>query len=143
MSAYVVDFSTITKIVRHIERQHMAKSNCSYQIDRILMEAGYDLDDKEESFRLASDLLAMNVAAVNQRYLEDEKPEPFKWESATLPLGKFGHVYAYKALRCLLYQCSEGNVPEWPLYEAIDDIANMLACDVVESSEDYELAPYR
>lgn len=40
-------------------------------------------------------------------------------------------MQALKSLRCWLYQCSEGNVPEQPLFKALERYAGDLAFHIV------------
>lgn len=69
----------------------------------------------------------MNCEALGQRYGDD--PIPFKFEeckrSSTLK-SKLDEAIFHR-LSCYLYQCSEGDVPDHPLYKALRDIQNSIA----------------
>ena len=49
-------------------------------------------------------------------------------------------LQALKSLRCWLYQCREGDVPESPLYKIFDAYAYQLAYAIVSESKDYAAA---
>jgi hypothetical protein len=100
-------------------------------------------------------LLAMNVDAVTQRYPDGQNnPEnlpgphdahllPTTYQAPTRNLGqrllcRADMVDSYKALRCLIYQCSEGNVPETALYLELERAAGELSSDIVRSLPEYE-----
>lgn len=48
-----------------------------------------------------------------------------------------GAVPALKSLNCLLYQCSEGDVPETPLYRALDTLSDQWAQEIVSRLPEY------
>ena len=48
----------------------------------------------------------------------------------------------YKSLRCWLYQCLEGTVPDQPLYEALSRYADALAVTLVERMPAYQAADW-
>jgi hypothetical protein len=47
-----------------------------------------------------------------------------------------------KAVSCLRYQCFEGDVPETPLFKALDGLANALAYEVARKTEEYAKAEW-
>jgi len=81
---------------------------------------------------LGAELIMMNTAAVNVRYNEqNRRNSSYMWQNP----APFSAVQAYKTIRCFLYQCSEGDVPEtWPLYRQVDEVrkfyANLLGHDL-------------
>jgi hypothetical protein len=70
-------------------------------------------------------LLQMNEAAVNARYRENNRRnEPYVWQEPTA----FPAMQALKTIRCFLYQCSEGDVPEaWPLFAEVVKVREFYA----------------
>ena len=121
MSSYIVDDSTINRITSYLNR--WAHSDKMHRGAYALQELGYCLDDSNELERLGADMFRLNVAATSQRY-HGESIE-------TLP-GTVGHYeYTHHWENCdaatvleelsrFIYQCAEGNVPESPLYQALD-----------------------
>ena len=47
----------------------------------------------------------------------------------------------YRALRCWLYQCSEGDIPEGPVYQMMQGISNRLAHFIIANIPEYRDAP--
>jgi hypothetical protein len=97
--------------------------------------------------RLADAMLAMNLDAFRQRYgirallvedLDCVDLDKGNWE----PLEAFSEVQLFKSLQCFLYQCSEGDVDEKPLYKALTTITDLLAPFINEESSEYEAAQW-
>jgi len=79
----------------------------------------------------------LNARAVAEHYRE----EPETWPMAVnTPSKACSDIQAYKSLRCWLYQCTEGDVPEDRLYRDMADMANAWACHLVAMSDAYEKA---
>src|SRR4051812_1158656 len=76
---------------------------------------------------LGRDLYALNREAVRQRYGTADPVPEYRFR----PPGDVPKVQLYKSLRCLLYQCSEGDVPETALYRRVEERANGLAREIV------------
>jgi hypothetical protein len=75
-------------------------------------------------FRL--DLFNLNKDAFEYRY--DTKIEGVPSFSSLASVENVGFLEAnYKRIKCWLYQCSEGNFNETPLWEAMEKIKNELA----------------
>ena len=127
MSAYVVEDSTINKIVSAIELVNNHRSDIFPNTP-----LGLQCNIKD----LAEAMSNMNVRAVNQRYSGKPEPNTFKYKS-TSPAGR---VQTYKALGCFLYQCSEGNVPNEWLYIALKEWESSLAHRIASSTEEYDSA---
>jgi hypothetical protein len=82
----------------------------------------------------------MNRRALGARYeCSDRFPLPqfvfAKWADAA-PVEQF------KAMCCLLYQCSEGKVPNTPLYHELKRAAGELAQRIVQELPEYEKASW-
>ena len=139
MSAYVVDDETINRVVTHLDNDDRARWNLE-QIREALGTATV----QPEALGLA--MFKLNVEAVGQRYpdlksIEDMPGEIGHYEYAHR-IELCGRVQALKSLECWLYQCSEGNVPERPLFQAMQSMAHSLAMDIVASTPEYERAKW-
>ena len=142
MSAYIVDEETINKIVAGLDSgQHSA-----YWLSE-LSEGGYDIRSSEEAReQLGTDMYALNVEAVRQRYPGEADD--------TLPgiIGPKVYHYRYvlprpmiatlKALRCWAYQCSEGDVPERPLFKLMQNMIDHLSIEIISELPEYEAADW-
>jgi hypothetical protein len=86
---------------------------------------------------LGTDLWNLNVDALNHRY-DDELdymryiPEPISCTP----------IQAYKALRCLLYQCNEGDLKTCELYEKLQAFTDSYAGKILSTSPEYEKAQW-
>lgn len=124
MSAFVVSRNTIHACVNAFAHRH--KQRTGEEMKRP------DLDDL--GFRLWS----MNADAVSQRY--SEAPEP---------VGQYRHVPLYfdpcqqlKALNCLQYQCTEGDIDERALYHQLCGIINETAQEIACGLQAYDKAEW-
>lgn len=85
-----------------------------------------------------ADVRLMNRAAVFQRYEDkDMLPE----DSAPLlerPGVPLQPKQLYGALSCIRYQCSEGSVPDSPLYKALDKLVDSLGASFFQATYDGE-----
>lgn len=125
MSAFVVDNVVIDRIL----------AGC-----RIMLNEGCHLPSPAfvGSFQMVGQrLLTMNNEAYNQRYQETAPAPEYVYSPA--PEGNT-MLSSFKAAECLLYQCSEGNVPETPLFKALQELANQMACFIVRRTPGYDLA---
>lgn len=106
-------------------------------------------------------LYALNTEAVRQRYGDDldELPGPVdsngrstaRWLCSSYTGPAFAYsakekrgvlVAAYKAIECLIYQCSEGDVFESPDYKELCSARDRIAAELLRESADYEAAPW-
>lgn len=95
----------------------------------------------EEGDELGRKLFAMNQRAVQARYGVrkdgyDAVPE-YRYVSV-IP----DRYAALKALCSLKYQCSEGDVPEEPLYKELSEAVSELALKIAMSAPEYERAAW-
>lgn len=139
MSAYVVSEKTLGRILRYFdaisfdnERKHLLSP---------LQEAGYLLRLSQSTglfykdfSDLAQDMIKMNCQAVNFRY-ETEENKPYQWTSNLPNLPPL--IQAIKSLDCFLYQCSEGDFPETPLYKALDSVRLKMYSHFVQYCPEY------
>jgi hypothetical protein len=124
MSAFIVSNDCIMNIVNHLAGLRNMEV---YSADP-LKDLGYDVKDHKSLAKLANDMLAMNIEAVDARYSEKNSKYKAKMvETRPIP------AQAYKSLGCFLYQCSEGNVPEKPLYKALTEVEQNIAKDIIRA----------
>lgn len=130
MSAFMVEDKTINRIISYL---------CN-GAEREIPHAtrGISLFTKEDKEVFGKSLFDLNIAGVNARYGEGEaekfRPLDYCYCSELPPHT----VQAYKSLQCFLYQCSEGNVPEDPLYKKMEGIVNALAHHIVNDLKIYQ-----
>ena len=139
MSAFVVLDKTVNRIVAYLLAGDGRDSAAP------LVALGYHLHDGphaargEEGRRLVLDLFAMNCRAVDERYDDHPARTEFHPEEFvhTLELPPSA-TEVVKLMGCLHYQCTEGSVPEEPLYKALEQSQKLAALNAVESSPEYE-----
>ncbi len=142
MSAFIVEDETINNIVSHF--RHRTLEDQYYYPRRILSNLGYDLGTAEGREKLARDMFALNVEAVNQRYGEGEaekfRPLNFQYQHIALPIS---NIQAIKTLSCWHYQCCEGDIPETSaLYKAMQEVKAAMAMEIVQHSPEWEAAKW-
>ncbi len=88
---------------------------------------------------LGNRLLAMNARAVASRYRDAH--EVFVDKFRYLPLFP-SKMVQLKAIDCLIYQCTEGKVPEEQLYKELESAQHALMRDIVTHLPEYDAAPW-
>jgi hypothetical protein len=139
VSAFVVDDQTINRVLSHLSAdEYRALVTAAFGDGTLWRDRPTDAD-------LGAALRDLNVRAVLARYPDcsleaDDLPGP----SPLLPYAYapilVGAHQALKSLHCLLYQCSEGDVPETPLYQALDGLSNRWAHEIVSKLPEYDQA---
>jgi hypothetical protein len=99
--------------------------------------AGVLLCDPEAAQAIGDKHYEMNRAAVDYRY--EEKNEQPVYQARYRVAGT---VAAFKATQCLLYQCHEGEIPQSPIYRALEGHLAGLANDIISRTPDYEKAQW-
>lgn len=132
MSAYVCEDRTYNRI---------ASGLCSLLLDRgcAWMPEDLDYDLPNEIGHLVQDMWTMNVDAVCSRY-EDEASD--NYERPAYEYVYCSRIQLLKALRCYLYQCSEGSVPGRTLYQVLNELSHNLALEIVSELPEYAQADW-
>ena len=117
MSAFLVQHETIRKV-------------CS----AFAFERGYTWPELD---KLGRELLLMNHRALLARY-GDAMPESVRF--TFYPDWKL-RAELLAECECLLYQCSEGDVPDCELYRKLESVIESFS-DVSQDSEEYENAAW-
>jgi len=137
MSAFICEPKTINTIVSTLVYGRGNYSQFVTYGGRPFKALGYDLSEALDQKRLAFDLHRLNCRAVDARY--DEFNET-NYRPAISPTNIRPTVAAYKSCGCLIYQCSEGDIPSTPLYKALCELKSFFAEQIVESLPAYDQA---
>lgn len=130
MSAYIVDDITINRIVSFIyyEKDCFLKPN----LDKFLSKLKI-LNEEEGLKRFAKMIMALNVESVSQRYGKNKlskeelnSVDTFVFD-LDVPFNKRSIEQVYNSLRCLTYQCCEGNCYKKKVYKILEEIEKALA----------------
>ncbi len=149
MSSYVVHPKVINQIVTYLDVQ-TNRGNYRYLLSHynIVPNMKEALGDKEERLQATADSLwSLNIEAVQQRYPNDTvNTMPGSYQEGKLihhtvyKYEEANTLQVYKSLQCLIYQCSEGNVPDTIEYKFLVDLKHAIAEDIIESLPDYDKA---
>lgn len=121
MSSYLVDDRTI----------HAA-------VDAMFPRCGGRIVSCEEKDDLGKRLWDMNAKAVADRYREEPGENvPYRYE-----LRNRSKMQMLKSAECLLYQCSEGDVPKLDLYCQLEKAIRELYAEIVHSLPEYNAASW-
>ena len=119
MSSFIVVPECINCIVTHL-RQDADLS------DWLRENIGFDLAQAGNLDKLADDLYRLNCDASELLWSDDpenpSEPTAFKFNAESCDLFE-----VYEAVDCLLYQCSEGDIVERPLYRMLALLFDKLA----------------
>lgn len=146
MSAYIVSIETMHRVVSAVRDWCDAQeTRCGEPCPALLSHPEKLLPGKVRPMRqgnteatlLGQMLFEMNQRAVRARYGsrgDEYEVIPF-YEFRRDPVS---NVRAYKSIQNLLYQCTEGDVDQEPLYQALTRFADMLARRIVMDLPEYE-----
>jgi hypothetical protein len=106
-----------------------------------------------ERNELGNRLFDLNVAALNERYGADATDmvrnsgyQHLGWDHLSSQHMKSKRLPALKAIRCLIYQCCEGDVADSPGYQFLEDLADEYVLRILvmelESDPKYRDAPW-
>lgn len=158
MSAFVVDTETMDRCVSTI----CARGRYGQIIN---VFAGIDTERRDARTEIGKQLFSLNIEAVMQRYPdcednpgnlpgpcdEDGNSTALRQRDMYCNLGSSRNLQrarqpflidGYKALQCLRYQCSEGDIDQKPLYQALSEAIATIAEEIVESLPEYEKAAW-
>lgn len=142
MSAFLVDTKTMDKVVNLID----ALSPRGRKLGTLAvpnLSAAND-DDRDAALqRVGEALYVLNGQALRQRYGNSEgNTLPSYRHHPALISGHKTMIAHYKALRCLLYQCAEGDVPSSPIYKALEAVACEAAECIVHELPEFKHAAW-
>ena len=123
MSAFICNNKTINRILTFLNNPKGILGDLSYTKE-LFNKGGFDIENEAGLQNLGKAIKNLNCDAVAQRYNEKKDIEAveeytFKYEFTTL-------YQAFNHLRCLTYQCSEGNIPETKLYKLLEKLEQNL-----------------
>jgi hypothetical protein len=130
MSAYVCSDATINKIVTFLYYSEL----------EWLRQLFRDATSRDGDFGsvVGDALFDMNVNAVEQRYGKAKKSieaaRRFRKLDYVYRAEKTSLVEVYDAVKELMYQCCEGNVPETALYKLLESTQVAVADQIINSN---------
>ncbi len=139
MSAYIVQDTTINKVVSWIEREVWRHN---FTLDQLGQKYHIDLYGDNWQKKLAEAMFQLNCDGVDARYGEGRAKKDITVNFVYQPEQYFSHVHVLKSLQCWLYQCNEGDVPKSNLYKFFDEVENCLALKIVMALPEYQQATW-
>lgn len=134
MSAFIVEKKTIDRIVTELATDREGQ----HYLAKIGELLNTDINTRQKwTYTLGQALWDMNVDAVDARYNEANKPLVY-----TFNFQVTRTLQAIKSLRCFLCQCSEGNVPERPLFKLMESYSRHLMYKVISDMPEYDQADW-
>lgn len=140
MSAFICGDETIQKCMLAIlvmnEDDHYLWSHYAFN--------GMPTSTPDDLTKIGGLLFNLNVQAVCERYSDNEfEQATFKFvPPASRSKERAEWISYYKALQCLKYQCSEGEVPKLDEYKALEKLIGDFACYIVDKMPEYEKAQW-
>jgi len=142
MSAFLIGHDTMDRIICLLQKK---------EIPGLETFTGPEaIPDFNAATDLGRQLYDLNSAAMIVLYKNPgADPDFFESYSYRAPANGLSIPESYKALCCFLYQCSEGDVPEHPMFKQLEHVAETM--DVVylalnsqhiSDTQAYQLAPW-
>jgi hypothetical protein len=147
MSAFIVNKNTMTKVVLAI-LQNTDEFHGTLTHRRQIVDDPLDELQLKASMEIGGKLYAMNEAAVGTRYPNAVKRNEPGIKAPVFAMTDPDRAHyptpmeMFAAIRCLLYQCHEGEVPKRALYKELNAVAGELAQRIVQDLPEYERAPW-
>lgn len=135
MSAYIVEDKTINRVVSFLE-QDRDSAHIKRKVGECFKLSGFD------PLALGCAMFSLNVEGVEARYGDRAtysegdgsfRPLDYRYQYETCT-----RMQALKSLRCWLYQCSEGDIPETSaFFQLMERYAGELAYSIVADLPEY------
>ncbi len=104
---------------------------------------GNELNDKEYVQDLVNSFQVINIKALRERYKKPESMYSFSNRVAKPSLSDYIDRYQLlKALKCLKYQCSEGDIPETEEYKSLSNYIDIITDNIISESDKYQRAEW-
>ena len=141
MSAWIVGPKTINRILYSLSQ--MRDGWIKSKITEMFLEIDPKWDFIENPTEIGKAMYSLNIDAVGARYGGRKRGDlPGSQGEYYYELTPCNDIQAYKSLRCWIYQCSEGDVPERPLYKAFEQIGTFIAEKIVNNLPQYDEADW-
>lgn len=137
MSAYLVTPATVDAILTQLQLRD------GETLAHLFRPFTAPDDPRDRLDELGQLVMLMNVDALRACYpnhrhdLEQREAAAYTFTARPETAG-----YALKQLDCLMYQCSEGDVSERPLFEALIRMRQILTDRVLDTVPSYAAAPW-
>ena len=149
MSAFYVGTESLSMLTDIISRYLVAGYNSfGFEFPSEIVT----LFEGESDKKIFNALAGTNLNALEARYGQKGAAEMFDgkdyeeghdiWENRDGVIKPW-HYQLLKSIQCYLYQCSEGNVPDTPIYKAMEKLEVKLTRFIACNQPEYEKAEWR
>lgn len=137
MSAFIVSTETMQNAVNAIHMANTRYGSSEYTFCGVVVRNELDLAT------VGAVLFTLNHEAVNQRYAEDGfAVEEYKHGRSVAPRTGSTLAPYIKSLDCLIYQCSEGDVPEHDHFLQLEAARRTLVDMLLSGLTEYANSPW-
>jgi hypothetical protein len=138
MSAFLVGKQTIDRILSFVSFECRKSEFFKRQLTKDLH---VDFSDYSWRDKLGQKMWELNQLALGYRYGEEEEALRYSFFDVSASVSR---IQMFKSLKCWLYQCAEGEIPEKSiLYKVFSrEVALYLALRIVEETPDYDKAEW-
>jgi hypothetical protein len=141
MSAFILDDTTTSRLAQHLLQY--CDSNWKFPLQQMAEQVRATVGDsgQVEAALLAVELHRLNCYAVDQRYGTGAETSLFRFDRTALTFH-CSEIQLYKFAECWLYQCSEGDADQKPLFEIVKRIKHSLASSLIRRMPEYTAAKW-
>ena len=129
MSAFIVSDETMHRVVDAVQESNACLHNMG-------------LTKATKPDLIGRALYHINELAVRARYGDNRPPDLTAPQTYRHKPSLSSEVERYKAASCLLYQCSEGDVPETPTFRALADLTRAIGHRIIAQLPEYRAAAW-
>ena len=99
--------------------------------------------DEESVKNMVNRWIDLNIQALQERYGDSkEMYKDSKYIEKINVVLDMDKIQLVKALQCLHYQCSEGNVPETKGYKELENVIREVVMSIIYSMPEYDQAEW-
>ena len=99
--------------------------------------------DEESVKNMVNRWIDLNIQALQERYGDSkEMYKDSKYIEKINVMLDMDKIQLVKALQCLHYQCSEGNVPETKGYKELENVIREVVMSIIYSMPEYDQAEW-
>jgi hypothetical protein len=138
MSSFIVEPKTINRIVTWIGHTVRGDSGLASSVRFLCQREGIDLEAGSGLDALANAFRLLNSIGTDTRYRNHEVVQVMRFQHEPA-----SDIQVLKAMHCLRYQCSEGNVPKMRFYRFLNRLIRLLESHIVHQLPEYERAEWR
>jgi len=143
MSSFLVKPETIQRIVSLLYLAHNNGQIWASSFQSLMARHLISVSESKDRDALCKRLFELNVQAVHERYGDKDYttmpgPKGVKPEQYRFKILDANRVQVFMSVQCLIYQCSEGNVPKTKLFKFLEALENMLARSIVQQLPEYQ-----